>query len=83
MKNLEDWIKEINKLDKERESIDKQISKETNPLVIKALIRLKDDTIQDWWDACQEAELLLRHEKSEDKDEPEDKDKPYDFLVRW
>ena len=64
MKNSEDWIKEIKKLDKERESIDKQISKETNPLVIRALLRLKDDIDEDWWDACVEAELLLRHEES-------------------
>tara|TARA_B110000908_G_C10251333_1_gene452246 strand:+ start:809 stop:1102 length:294 start_codon:yes stop_codon:yes gene_type:complete len=71
MKNLEDWIKEINKLEKKQKSIEKLISKETDSLILEGLEMLHGYIVEELFEAyCVEAELrveaelLLRHEES-------------------
>ena len=65
MKNLEDWVKEINKLEKKQESIEKLISKETDSLILEGLEMLHGHIVEELFEAaCVEGELLQRHEES-------------------
>ena len=58
MKNSKDWIKEINKLDKKQESIEKLINKETDSLILESLEMLHGHIVEELFEAyCVEAEL--------------------------
>ena len=64
MKNLEDWIKEINKLEKKQKSIEKLISKETDSLILEGLEMLHGHIVEELFEAIQEHDYVIRHEES-------------------
>ncbi len=64
MKNSKDWIKEINKLDKKQESIEKLISKETDSLILEGLEMLHGHIVEELFEAIQEVDYVIRHEES-------------------
>ena len=74
MKNSEDWVKEINKLDKKQESIEKLISKQTDSLILQGLEMLHGRIVEELFEAIEEHDYVIWHEESYEPGAGEDWD---------